>query len=233
MTQYQLRHQDNRVRVARVASVGGPEVCEAARDALNAVDPKAIEAFLKTGQHEARAKDKAAEDAAEDAAKAAREAQAGSGTGTGTGTTAQPAVVTTGSGATATTSNGNVTVNGGGHTLAATGAGSDTALAAGGGRRAGRRRRSAARRAHAPRGHRRLAGNVPRGTEGVLPEGGTPSASVPAAGAVDPCPGPESGPRAPPRRRARGPYGFPPRYGRLARWGVSAHPSICRTVSLG
>ncbi|MGW3057259.1 ALF repeat-containing protein [Streptomyces goshikiensis] len=136
VTQYQLRDQDNRVSIAQIISVGGPEILKAGRAALAGTPADRTE-FLKTGQHEARAKDKdqaAKDQAAKDKEKPApgKDGQEqGNGTGTGTGTGGK----TTGSGTGTGTGTGNTAVAAQGHNgtpLATTGAGDNTTLIAGG-----------------------------------------------------------------------------------------------------
>ncbi|MCX5404676.1 ALF repeat-containing protein [Streptomyces sp. NBC_00335] len=61
VTQYELRDQDNRVAIAKIIDGGGPEVAKAGRAALAGTAADRTE-FLKTGQHEARAKDKKAQE---------------------------------------------------------------------------------------------------------------------------------------------------------------------------
>ncbi|MFE2480989.1 ALF repeat-containing protein [Streptomyces sp. NPDC059389] len=118
VTQYELRDQDNRVTIAKIIDGGGPELVKAGRAALaGTAEDRA--AFLKTGQHEARAKDKAAKDKekptpGEDGKDGPEQ---GNGSGTGAGTT----------GNTATTAQGRS-----GAPLATTGAGDHTTLIAGG-----------------------------------------------------------------------------------------------------
>ncbi|WP_406738751.1 ALF repeat-containing protein [Streptomyces sp. NBC_00853] len=123
-TQHELRDQDNRVAIARTIDGGGPELIKAGRAAL-AGTPADRTQFLKTGQHEARAKDQAAKDKEKPATGKDGDGKGnedkGNGTGTGTGGT--------------TTSSGNTTVTAQGHTgapLATTGAGDHTTLIAGG-----------------------------------------------------------------------------------------------------
>ncbi|WP_435058574.1 ALF repeat-containing protein [Streptomyces sp. bgisy060] len=149
VTQYELRDQDNRVLIAQLIDGGGPELVKAGRAALAGTAEDRVE-FLKVGQHEARAKDKAAEEkaaeekaaeekAAEEKAakeKAAKEKEAedheetgagddGAGEETGSGSSS-------GTGA-AATGNGSLGVQGDhGATLAATGTGDSTSLVAGG-----------------------------------------------------------------------------------------------------
>ncbi|MFE5542073.1 ALF repeat-containing protein [Streptomyces sp. NPDC056492] len=122
VTQYELRDQDNRVTIAKIIDGGGPELVKAGRAALAGTAADRAE-FLKTGQHEARAKDKAAKDKEKPTpgkdGKDGQEQGNGSGTGSGTGAT------TTGN--TATTAQGRT-----GAPLATTGAGDHTTLIAGG-----------------------------------------------------------------------------------------------------
>ncbi|MFF4451779.1 ALF repeat-containing protein [Streptomyces goshikiensis] len=137
VTQYQLRDQDNRVTIAQIINGGGPELLKAGRAALAGTPADRTE-FLKTGQHEARAKDQAAKDqTAKDQASKDKDKPApgkdsqeqGNGTGTGTGTGSN----TTGSGT--GTGTGNTAVAAQGHNgtpLATTGAGDNTTLIAGG-----------------------------------------------------------------------------------------------------
>ncbi|MFE2928686.1 ALF repeat-containing protein [Streptomyces goshikiensis] len=132
VTQYQLRDQDNRVSIAQIISVGGPEILKAGRAALAGTPADRTE-FLKTGQHEARAKDKdqaAKDQAAKDKEKPApgkNGQEQGTGTGTGTGTTGTGGT-TTGSG----TGNTAAAQGHNGTPLATTGAGDNTTLIAGG-----------------------------------------------------------------------------------------------------
>ncbi|MDT0451967.1 ALF repeat-containing protein [Streptomyces hesseae] len=58
------RKTDLRIKVTQVGGAGGPAVHKAAYEALRADTDEALNHFLEVGQHEARAKDKAAEDAA-------------------------------------------------------------------------------------------------------------------------------------------------------------------------
>ncbi|MFB7983238.1 ALF repeat-containing protein [Streptomyces vinaceus] len=124
VTQYELRDQDNRVAIAKIIDGGGPELVKAGRAALAGTAADRTE-FLKTGQHEARAKDQAAKDkAAKDKPTAGKDGQDqgnGSGTGSGSGTGAAA------TGNTATTAQGHT-----GAPLATTGAGDGTTLIAGG-----------------------------------------------------------------------------------------------------
>ncbi|MER5765934.1 ALF repeat-containing protein [Streptomyces sp. NPDC002082] len=117
VTQYELRDQDNRVAIAKIIDAGGPEVAKAGRAALAGSAADRTE-FLKTGQHEARAKDKKAQ---ED-----KEKEEGKQPDKNTPTpTPEPSGSGSGAGNTAVTPQGG---NGG---LATTGAG-DTAWIAGG-----------------------------------------------------------------------------------------------------
>lgn len=130
VTQYELRDQDNRVAIARIIDGGGAELVKAGRAALAGTAADRTE-FLKTGQHEARAKDKATQEENDKGKGDGEQNQnpnpnqnpnqnqnnSGTGTGTGTGSAA---------GNTAVTPQG-----GSGSALAATGAG-DSALVAGG-----------------------------------------------------------------------------------------------------
>ncbi|RSS64186.1 ALF repeat-containing protein [Streptomyces sp. WAC06614] len=126
--QHTARDQDNRVLIAQIVSLGGPEVKEKGRAALNGTPEDRVK-FLETGQHEARAKDKKAEE------EAAKNGKGGSGSGNGNGNGTGNGNGAGGSGSTATqtvaTGNSNVSANGGGRTLAATGAGEGTTWAAG------------------------------------------------------------------------------------------------------
>ncbi|MBT2451437.1 ALF repeat-containing protein [Streptomyces sp. ISL-43] len=120
VTQYELRDQDNRVAIARIIDGGGPELVKAGRAALAGTAADRSE-FLKTGQHEARAKDKKTQQEKDKNKDQQDQNNPGTGSGSGTGT---------GSG----TSTGNTAVTpqgGSGSSLAATGAG-DSALIAGG-----------------------------------------------------------------------------------------------------
>ncbi|MEU3352202.1 ALF repeat-containing protein [Streptomyces sp. NPDC037389] len=58
------RLTDDRIKVSRISDGAGPAVRKAAREAMLAGTDEALKHFLEVGQHEARAKDKAAEDAA-------------------------------------------------------------------------------------------------------------------------------------------------------------------------
>ncbi|MEV6579449.1 ALF repeat-containing protein [Streptomyces sp. NPDC051582] len=118
VTQYELRDQDNRVAIAKIIDGGGPELVKAGRAALAGTAADRTE-FLKTGQYEARAKDKAAKDKEKPTPGKDGDTK-GNGSGTGSGTGA----ATTGN--TATTAQGHS-----GAPLATTGAG-DTTLIAGG-----------------------------------------------------------------------------------------------------
>ncbi|MGW6706146.1 ALF repeat-containing protein [Streptomyces sp. NPDC054956] len=126
VTQFELRDEDNSVAISKIINAGGPEVAKAGKAALkgSAADR---EAFLATGQHEARAKD----------AKAAEQTGTGQ-TGTGqTGTGAQQVVAVTdqktGTGTTVTTQSatGTLASTGADPLWASTGAGG--ALVAGAG----------------------------------------------------------------------------------------------------
>ncbi|MFI1150674.1 ALF repeat-containing protein [Streptomyces sp. NPDC020817] len=127
VTQYELRDQDNRVTIAKIIDGGGPELVKAGRAALAGTAADRAE-FLKTGQHEARAKDQAAKDKekptpgkdgkdGKDGNDGKDGQEQGNGSGTGAATT----------GNTATTAQGR-----GGAPLATTGAGDHTTLIAGG-----------------------------------------------------------------------------------------------------
>ncbi|OEJ30409.1 ALF repeat-containing protein [Streptomyces subrutilus] len=131
VTQYELRDQDNRVAIAKIIDAGGPELVKAGLAALAGTAAERAE-FLKTGQHEARAKDQAAKDqaakdqAAKDQAAKDKEKDGqgnGSGPASGNGGTAGGS----GSGNAAVTAQG-----GSGAALASTGAGDGTTLIAGG-----------------------------------------------------------------------------------------------------
>ncbi|MFZ3472816.1 ALF repeat-containing protein [Streptomyces sp. 2.9] len=120
VTQYELRDQDNRVAIAKIIDGGGPELVKAGRAALAGTAADRSE-FLKTGQHEARAKDKKAQQEKEkeqqEKEQQEKPDQDNSGSGTGSGSS---------------TGNSAVTPQGGsGSSLASTGAG-DSALIAGG-----------------------------------------------------------------------------------------------------
>lgn len=121
VTQYKLRDEDNRIAIARTIHGGGPELVKAGRAALAGTAADRSE-FLKTGQYEARAKDKKAqqendENTHDQGKQGQGQGQNNPGTGSGSGT---------GTGNTAVTPQG-----GSGSPLAATGAG-DSALIAGG-----------------------------------------------------------------------------------------------------
>ncbi|MFG2994714.1 ALF repeat-containing protein [Streptomyces sp. NPDC048257] len=121
VTQHELRDQDNRVTIAKIIDGGGPELVKAGRAALAGTPADRTE-FLKTGQHEARAKDQAAKDKDKPTpGKDGQEQGNGSGTGgTNTGTH-------TGTGNTAVSAQGH-----NGSPLATTGTGDHTTLIAGG-----------------------------------------------------------------------------------------------------
>ncbi|MFJ9344551.1 ALF repeat-containing protein [Streptomyces sp. NPDC101733] len=124
VTQYELRDQDNRVAIARIIDGGGPELVKAGRAALagTAADRSA---FLKTGQHEARAKDEKAQQGNDKNTEKPNQNKPGTGSGSGTGSgTGAGTGSGTGTGITAVTPQG-------GSGLASTGAG-DSALIAGG-----------------------------------------------------------------------------------------------------
>ncbi|MER5726819.1 ALF repeat-containing protein [Streptomyces sp. NPDC002138] len=121
VTQYALRDEDNRVAIAKIIDGGGPELVKAGRAALKGTAADRVE-FLKTGQHEARAKDKKTQqENGKDKGQQGQQGQNNSGTGAGTGTGSG-----SGTGNTAVTPQG-----GSGSPLAATGAG-DAGLIAGG-----------------------------------------------------------------------------------------------------
>ncbi|WP_051893350.1 ALF repeat-containing protein [Streptomyces erythrochromogenes] len=129
VTQHELRDQDNSVAIAQIIHGGGPELVKAGRAALKGTPADRVE-FLKTGQHEARAKDQAAKDQADKEKDKAKDKDKtgpgqdgkdqgqGNGSGQGSGS---------GSGNTAVTAQG-----GNGAPLATTGAGDNTTLMAGG-----------------------------------------------------------------------------------------------------
>ncbi|MEU8587430.1 ALF repeat-containing protein [Streptomyces sp. NPDC048664] len=122
VTQYELRDQDNRVRVAQVIDGGGPELVKAGRAAL-AGTPADRVAFLTSGQFEARAKDtKARQENGED-----KDGHNHTASGTAASRNhARPASAPAPGGGSTVTPQG-----GSGPALAATGAG-DPALLAGG-----------------------------------------------------------------------------------------------------
>ncbi|MET9376000.1 ALF repeat-containing protein [Streptomyces sp. NPDC002992] len=130
VTQHELRDQDNRVAIAQIIDGGGPELVKAGRAAL-AGTPADRAAFLLTGQHQAREKDKKAEQD--------NDKNNGKGHGKGDGPQGQDTSGTgtrndtgTNTGTPPGTGNTTVTPQGGsGSALASTGAG-DTALIAGG-----------------------------------------------------------------------------------------------------
>lgn len=135
VTQYELRDQDNRVAIAKIIDGGGPELVKAGRAALAGTAAERSE-FLKTGQHEARAKDKQAQEQEQEQ----KEQEQGGGNGEqeqgggGNGDQGQNTPGTgSGAGTGSGTSGGNtaVTPQGGSGPLASTGAG-DSALIAGG-----------------------------------------------------------------------------------------------------
>ncbi len=121
VTQYELRDQDNRAAIAKIIDGGGPELVKAGRAALAGTPADRTE-FLKTGQHEARAKDQAAKDKPKPTPGKDGDAKDnGTATGSATGGT--------------TTATGNTAVTGQGHNgapLATTGTGDHTTLIAGG-----------------------------------------------------------------------------------------------------
>ncbi|MFB6524394.1 ALF repeat-containing protein [Streptomyces sp. NPDC056401] len=122
VTQYELRDQDNRVSIAKIIDAGGPEVVKAGRAALAGTADDRTE-FLKTGQHEARAKDKKAQEEKEKEKEQGQKGEQQKPT---------PAPSTPGSGSSGS-GNTAVTPQGGNNSgpLATTGAG-DTAWIAGG-----------------------------------------------------------------------------------------------------
>ncbi|KOU86631.1 MULTISPECIES: ALF repeat-containing protein [unclassified Streptomyces] len=123
VTQYELRDQDNRVAIAKIIDGGGPELVKAGRAALAGTAADRAE-FLKTGQHEARAKDEAAKDKEKPApGKDGQDQGDGSGSGGGTSSTGSGS----GSGNTAVAAQ-----DGNGAPLATTGAGDNTTFIAGG-----------------------------------------------------------------------------------------------------
>ncbi|MFD9622596.1 ALF repeat-containing protein [Streptomyces virginiae] len=123
MTQYELRDQDNRVTIAKIIDGGGPELVKAGRAALAGTPADRTE-FLKTGRHEAHAKDQAAKNNEKPTpGKDGKDGKDGNGTGTGSGT----------NGTGTTTGNTAVTAQGhNGSPLATTGAGDHTTMIAGG-----------------------------------------------------------------------------------------------------
>ncbi|MCY0936455.1 ALF repeat-containing protein [Streptomyces sp. H34-S4] len=132
VTQYELRDQDNRAAIAKIIDGGGPELVKAGRAALAGTAADRAE-FLKTGQHEARAKDKKAQQEqdkeGQDKDEQGKDEQdqkdpaSGSGSGSGSGTDSGPG-----------TGNTTVTPQGGsGSPLAATGAGNAALIAGGAG----------------------------------------------------------------------------------------------------
>ncbi|MFJ7267654.1 ALF repeat-containing protein [Streptomyces sp. NPDC099050] len=129
VTQYELRDQDNRTEIAKIINGdgAGPELVKAGRAAL-AGTPADRTAFLKTGQHEARAKDKKAQEEQQEQGK--EEGKGGQDENTpGTGTGSD-------SGAGSGTGGGNTAVTPQGGTappLASTGAGDSALIAVGGG----------------------------------------------------------------------------------------------------
>lgn len=125
VTQYELRDQDNRVAIAKIIDGGGPELVKAGRAALAGTAADRAE-FLKTGQHDARAKDEAAKDK-EKPTPGEDGQDNGSGTGGGTSSTGSGSGSGSGSGNTAVTAQG-----GNAAPLATTGAGDNTTLVAGG-----------------------------------------------------------------------------------------------------
>ncbi|WP_371615928.1 ALF repeat-containing protein [Streptomyces sp. NBC_00454] len=132
VTQFELRDEDNYLAISKIINAGGPEVQKAGKAALKGT-PADREAFLKTGQYEARAKDEKA---------AGTKPATGSGAGTGTGTPG--VVVADAKNGPGTTTTGNANVNPAGSTgtkvLASTGSdplwvstGAGAALVAGAG----------------------------------------------------------------------------------------------------
>ncbi|MFD3547315.1 ALF repeat-containing protein [Streptomyces sp. NPDC058655] len=127
LTQHELRDQDNGVAIARIIDGGGPELVKAGRAALKGTAADRT-AFLQTGQHEARARDRKAQQENDRTKAQPAQDEPGSGSGSGAGSDTGPG---TGSGG---SSAGNTTLTpqgvSGSH-LATTGAG-DSALIAGG-----------------------------------------------------------------------------------------------------
>ncbi|MGW2587475.1 ALF repeat-containing protein [Streptomyces virginiae] len=123
VTQYELRDQDNRVTIAKIIDGGGPELVKAGRAALAGTPADRTE-FLKTGRHEAHAKDQAAKNNEKPTpGKDGKDGKDGNGTGTDAGT----------NGTGTTTANTAVTAQGhNGSPLATTGAGDHTTMIAGG-----------------------------------------------------------------------------------------------------
>ncbi|MGY4392560.1 ALF repeat-containing protein [Streptomyces sp. TE12347] len=124
VTQYELRDQDNRVTIAKIIDGGGPELVKAGRAALAGTPADRTE-FLKTGRHEAHAKDQAAKN--NEKPTPGKDGKDGNGTGTGSGTN--------GTGTTTGNTTGNTAVTAQGHNgspLATTGAGDHTTMIAGG-----------------------------------------------------------------------------------------------------
>ncbi|WP_158820950.1 MULTISPECIES: ALF repeat-containing protein [unclassified Streptomyces] len=119
VTQYELRDQDNRVTIAKIIDGAGPELLKAGRAALAGTPADRTE-FLKTGQHEARAKDQATKD--KDKPAPGKDGDTKHNT-TGTGGTTTVA----GTGNTTVTAQGTHAAP-----LATTGAGDHTAMIAGG-----------------------------------------------------------------------------------------------------
>lgn len=127
VTQHELRDQDNRVSIAKIIDGGGPELVKAGRAALAGTAADRAE-FLKTGQHEARAKDQAAKD--KEKPETGKDGQ-GQGNGSGTGGNGAGSGTSTGGGS--GSGNSAVTTQGGNGTpLATTGAGDNTTMIAGG-----------------------------------------------------------------------------------------------------
>ncbi|WP_327304599.1 ALF repeat-containing protein [Streptomyces sp. NBC_01298] len=122
VTQYELRDQDNRVEIMKIihGDGAGPELVKAGRAALagTAADRTA---FLKTGQHEARAKDKKAQEQQEQGTGEQDENAPGAGSDSGSGSG-------TGGGNNAVTPQGGTTPP-----LASTGADDSTLITVGGG----------------------------------------------------------------------------------------------------
>ncbi|MFD4742864.1 ALF repeat-containing protein [Streptomyces virginiae] len=123
VTQYELRDQDNRVAIAKIIDGGGPELVKAGRAALAGTPADRTE-FLKTGRHEAHAKDQAAKN--NEKPTPGKDGKDGNGTGTDAGTSGT-GTTTANTASTAVTAQGH-----NGSPLATTGAGDHTTMIAGG-----------------------------------------------------------------------------------------------------
>ncbi|MFG2879207.1 ALF repeat-containing protein [Streptomyces sp. NPDC048337] len=118
VTQYELRDQDNYLRISKIVNAGGPAVKAAGKAALKGSPQDRVD-FLKTGQYEARAKDEKSADK--------------TGTGTGTHQVVNKETTTGNAHTPATTTGGGrpLASTGSGATWAAEGAGAAIAAGAG------------------------------------------------------------------------------------------------------